>query len=167
MLSNVFTLRFLVVDREFSGKISTRKLIIETAKSNVISAYSAAEAIESVRRFPVLDGIVLNAGLRDRPADEVVRETQNLQPKLPIVMICAPGTDEWPEAEYHNELFDPARLLELLQSLRPQETAAIWERNQELSKEEEKLASARKTSSMERFSTFEQPYFLKLGATSA
>jgi hypothetical protein len=66
----------LVVDREFSGKISTRKLIIETAKFNVIRAYSAADAVESIQRFPVLDGIVLDAGLRDRPADEVVREAQ-------------------------------------------------------------------------------------------
>ncbi len=140
MLDNAFMPRpcFLVVDREFSGNISTRKLIIETAKFNVITAYSGAEAIESVQRFPALDGIVLDAGLRDRPAEEVVRELKKLQPKLPIVVICAPGADDCPEAEYHLEFFDPARLLELLQSLRPQETAAIRTRNQELSKEEEK-----------------------------
>ena len=78
MLDNAFTLRpcFLVADREFSENISSCKLIIETAKFNVIRAYSAADTVEFVQRFPVLDGIVLDAGLRDRPADEVVRETQ-------------------------------------------------------------------------------------------
>jgi len=76
--------------------------------------------------------------LRDRPADEVIRELKKLQPTLAIVVIYAPGEDECPEAEYHLQSFDPAWLLELLQSLRRQETAAIWERNQELSKEEEK-----------------------------
>jgi hypothetical protein len=34
---------FLVVDQEHSGSISTRKLVIETAKFNVLTAYSGAE----------------------------------------------------------------------------------------------------------------------------
>jgi CheY-like chemotaxis protein len=129
---------FLVVDREFSANISTRKLIIETAKFNVITAYSGTEAIETVQRFPAIDGVVLDAGLRDLPAEDVVRQLKKLQPKCPIVVICAPGANECPEADYHLEFFDPAKLLELLQSLRPKETAAIQARNQALSKEEEK-----------------------------
>lgn len=37
---------FLVIDREVGGSISTRKLVIETAKLNVITAYSAAESMK-------------------------------------------------------------------------------------------------------------------------
>jgi CheY-like chemotaxis protein len=129
---------YLVVDREFSANISTRKLIIETAKFNVITAYSGAEAIDTVKRFPAIDGVVLDAGLRDLPAPEVVREIKRLQPELPIIVICAPYADRCEEADHHLEFFDPASLLELLQSLRPQETAAIQARNQKLSKDEEK-----------------------------
>ena len=128
---------FLVIDREFSANISTRKLIIETAKFNVITAYSGAEAIETIRRFPAVDGVVLDAGLRDLPADHVVNQLKDLYPKIPIIVICAPGTDECPRADYHLEFFDPASLLELLQKLRPVETKAIQERNQALSIEEE------------------------------
>jgi CheY-like chemotaxis protein len=127
---------FLVVDREFAANISTRKLIIETAKFNVITAYSGAEALETIKRFPSVDGIVLDAGLRDRPAHEVVHQLKQLQPRIPIILICAPGSDDCPEADYHLEFFDPAKLLELLQSLRPQETEAIQARNQQLSKDE-------------------------------
>ncbi len=129
---------YLVVDREFSANISTRKLIIETAKFNVITAYSGAEAIESVKRFPAIDGVVLDAGLRDMPAARVVHEIKQSQPKLPIIVICAPDADRCEQADYHLEFFDPAGLLELLKKLRPQEAAAIQERNQILSKEEEK-----------------------------
>ena len=43
---------FLVIDREYASSISTRKLVIETAKLNVITAYSGAEAIETLKRFP-------------------------------------------------------------------------------------------------------------------
>ena len=129
---------FLVVDREFSANISTRKLIIETAKFNVITAYSGHEAIETVERFPDLDGIVLDAGLRDRPAEEVVRQLKASHPELPIIVIDAPGANNCPEADYHLNFFDPARLLKLLQDLRPEATKAIQARNQQLSKEEEK-----------------------------
>lgn len=58
---------FLVVDREHSGSISTRKLVIETAKFNVITAYSSDEAIDTLRRFPAVSGIVLDAGMKDMP----------------------------------------------------------------------------------------------------
>ena len=129
---------FLVIDREFSANISTRKLIIETAKFNVITAYSGTEALESVERFPALDGIVLDAGLRDIPANDVVNQLKEKHPDIPIVLICAPNADDCPRADYRLEFFDPARLLELLQSLRPQETAAIRARNQALSRDEEK-----------------------------
>jgi CheY-like chemotaxis protein len=128
---------FLVVDREFSANISTRKLIIETAKFNVITAYSGAEALEATARFPALDGIVLDAGLRDLPAEEVVRQLKKDHPDIPIIVICAPGADDCPEAEHHLEFFDPAALLDLLQRLRPKETAEIQARDQALSKEEE------------------------------
>jgi response regulator RpfG family c-di-GMP phosphodiesterase len=129
---------FLVVDREFSANISTRKLIIETAKFNVITAYSGAEAVESVKRFPALDGVVLDAGVRDLPAEDVVNQIKDSFPKLPIIVICAPGSIECARADYHLEFFDPGSLLELLQKLRPAETQAIQERNQVLSIEEEK-----------------------------
>jgi CheY-like chemotaxis protein len=129
---------YLVVDREFSANISTRKLIIETAKFNVITAYSGGEAIETVKRFPAIDGVVLDAGLRDMPAAHVIHEIKLSLPKLPVIVICAPDADRCEQADYHLDFFDPASLLELLQKLRPQETAAIQARNQVLSKEEEK-----------------------------
>ena len=45
---------YLVVDREFSANISTRKLIIETAKFNVITAYSGVEALDQSPASPPL-----------------------------------------------------------------------------------------------------------------
>ena len=127
---------FLVVDREFSANISTRKLIIETAKFNVITAYSGAEALETVQRFPAIDGVVLDIGLRDMSACDVVHQIKQRHPRLPIIVICLPGSEECPEADHHLEFFDPASLLELLQNLRPKETEEIQVRNQKLIEEE-------------------------------
>lgn len=125
---------FLVIDREYSGSISTRKLVIETAKFNVITSYSAAEAIETLHKFPNVNGVVLDAGIRDMTCCDLVAEIKQFNEKLPIIVISAPRTHECPQADHMLESFDPAKLLFLLQSLAPAETAKIEQRNEQLTK---------------------------------
>jgi CheY-like chemotaxis protein len=126
---------FLVIDREFPGSISTRKLVIETAKFNVITAYSGQEALEIFTRFPAVNGIVLDGGLDDIPCDELSRKIKQIQPKIPIIVITTPGFKGCPESDYQLESFDPAKLLEILRSLKPEASAQIEKRNEELSRE--------------------------------
>jgi CheY-like chemotaxis protein len=125
---------FLVIDREYSGSISTRKLVIETAKFNVVTAYSALEAIDTLQAFPRLNGIVLDAGIRDMSCCDLVAKLKELDANLPVVVISAPGTHDCPQADHLLESFEPAKLLALLQSLAPAETAAIEKRNEQLTK---------------------------------
>ena len=126
---------FLVIDREFPGSISTRKLVIETAKFNVLTAYSGKEAVEIFNRFPAVHGIVLDGGLDDLSASEVARQIKQVQQNMPIIVIATPGFTGCPEADYQLESFDPAKLLEILRSLKPEASAAIEKRNEELSRE--------------------------------
>ena len=72
---------FLVIDREFPGSISTRKLVIETAKFNVITAYSGKEAIETFARFPAVSGVVLDGGLEDMACDDVAIRSRSFSRK--------------------------------------------------------------------------------------
>src|ERR1700733_12047621 len=123
---------FLVIDREFPGSISTRKLVIETAKFNVLTAYSGKEALEVFNRFPAVSGIVLDGGLDDVPCADVAREVKQLQPKMPIIVIATPGFTDCPEADYRLESFDPARLLEILCSLKTEAPAEIKKGNAQL-----------------------------------
>jgi DNA-binding NtrC family response regulator len=123
---------FLVIDREYSGSISTRKLVIETAKFNVITAYSAQEALDTLAVFPKLNGIVLDAGVRDMTCCDLVAGIKTQSPKMPVVVISSPGTHECEQADHMLETFEPARLLMLLQSLVPLETAEIEQRNEQL-----------------------------------
>lgn len=125
---------FLVIDREFPGSISTRKLVIETAKFNVLTAYSGKEAMEMIARFPAVSGVVLDGGLEDIACDEVAHRIKQLQPKLPVVVIAAPGFKGCPEADYLLESFDPAKLLEILRGIKPDASAEIEKRNEELSR---------------------------------
>jgi hypothetical protein len=54
---------------------------------------------------------------------------------MPIIVIATPGFTGCPEADYQLESFDPARLLEILRSLKPEASAAIEKRNEDLSRE--------------------------------
>ncbi len=126
---------FLVIDREFPGSISTRKLVIETAKFNVLTAYSGQEALETVETFPAVNGVVLDGGLQDMSCVEVAERIKQLQPKLPVIVIAAPGFEGCPDADYILESFDPARLLDILRGLKPKAAAEIEQRNEQLSRE--------------------------------
>jgi DNA-binding response OmpR family regulator len=123
---------FLVADPEHAGNISTRKLVIETAKFNVITAYSGAELLETLRRFPGVDGVVLDGALFDLSLDEVIRQMKAIKPGLTTVVILPPGTPRVEAAEYQVESLNPANLLEALQTICPVETAAILKRDREL-----------------------------------
>ncbi len=96
---------FLVIDREYASSISTRKLVIETAKLNVITAYSSAEAIETLRRFPAVDGVVMDASLSDMPCADLARELKAIQPKLIIIAISGPNRDYCEGADHHLDTF--------------------------------------------------------------
>lgn len=127
---------FLVVDREFSGSISTRKLVIETAKFNVLTAYSVEEAFDTIRRFPTVDGIVMDAEMPDMPCPEIVRSLKLLAPSIPVIIIHRPLSDPCSGADYQLDTFDPRQLLNLLQSLCPEQSEAVEKRNEALKAQE-------------------------------
>jgi CheY-like chemotaxis protein len=126
---------FLVVDRESYGNISTRKLLIETAKFNVITAYSSAESIAALQKFPNVDGVVLDARPTNLSCSALIVQLRNIRPDLPIVVVgnsehhpCA-GASAWTES------FDPKELLIVLQQLQPHKAADILAHEQELEKQ--------------------------------
>ena len=127
---------FLVVDREFPGSISTRKLVLETAKFNVITAYSGNEALETMRRFPAIDGVVMDGEIDDVPSEYLTRELKAMSPRLPVIVICAPGVADCPIADVQLESFQPAKLLEELRKLKPRESDEIEKHDESISREQ-------------------------------
>ena len=85
--------------------------------------------------FPAVSGVVLDGGLDDIASDEVASKLKAMQPNIPIVVIVTPGFKGCPQADYLLESFDPAKLLEILRSLKPEASAEIEKRNEELSRE--------------------------------
>jgi DNA-binding NtrC family response regulator len=127
---------FLVVDQEHSGSISTRKLVIETAKFNVITAYSGEEALETLAKFPKVDAVVLDGGIKDQPCSAVLKRIKQIQPHLPVIVVGTLGHAYCAGADHYLETFDPTKLLTLLQRLDPERTALILQRDEKLSNPE-------------------------------
>ena len=124
---------FLVLDPEYGSSISTRKLVIETAKMNVITSYSGRELLETLDLFPRVSGIVLNASVRDISCTELVRLIKRQHPEMPTVVVGGPGAPMCETGDHVLDTYDPARLLELLKSVVPQAAAALERREDELS----------------------------------
>ena len=125
----------MVVDREFPGSISTRKLVIETAKFNVLTAYSATEAVELLKRFPAISGVVIDDGIEGVSTERLVAEMKLLRADLPVVVVAAPGERMCEGADFQVRSFEPAKLLETLRSIAPREAEEIERTDERLSKE--------------------------------
>lgn len=118
---------FLMLDRVQSGALSTRKLVIESIKFNAITAYTAAEALATLERFPEVDGVVVDASLPEPSIDEITSEIRKRYPDLLIIVTGSAHDGEPGPANYVIETYSPERLLNLLRELFPQESASVTE----------------------------------------
>jgi DNA-binding NtrC family response regulator len=127
------------MDADFPGSISTRKLVIETAKFNVITAYSGSEAIETLERFPKIDAAILNAADRDVACADLVKKLKEIVPGLPIIVSSSDGCEDCEGAEFTIRSFDPGLMLETLQTMFPKASREIREQEKKLTHETERL----------------------------
>ncbi len=121
---------FIVVDHEHFGSISSRKLVIETAKFNVITAYSGVEALETIARFPAVNGVVVNANVRDIPPRELIASIKQAMPSMPVILIGYPASGDCDNADYSVDSFEPAKLLQLLRAICAEESTLV-DRNED------------------------------------
>jgi len=103
----------------YPGTISTRKLVIETAQMNVITAYSSQEAVATLKRFPNVDGIVLDKDVEGMSCQELMRQLWAVRADLPIVTVSPSGYDRCGGEQYHCSSHNPQALLEQLKKICP------------------------------------------------
>ena len=111
-------LTFLIVESEPQQGLSTRKLLIETAKHNVLTAYSPQEGLETLRRFPNVDCVVFDMSSENMTCDEFVEKikTQNSNCKVIALAPTDGETIEGAKCAYAVvPSQDPAALLMLLE----------------------------------------------------
>ena len=104
----------LMIEVEQPEGLSTRKLVLETARHNVITAYSTPVGIKLLRRFPNVDVVVLHTELEDRSFKQTIRELKNARNDVPVIGISPRADRDMDGADYMISSHDPHALLELL-----------------------------------------------------
>ena len=108
---------FLIIEVEPAEGISTRKLVVETAKMNVLTAYSGREGLDVFARFPAVDAVVLHARLNDMPCETIIQQIKARRPDAPIVVLAPAENYQCPSADHVVSAYDPHGLLLVLQSI--------------------------------------------------
>ena len=103
-----------MIEVEQPEGVSTRKLVLETARHNVITAYTTDAGLRLLRRFPNVDVVVVHTELDDYSFEGTVRELKNIRDDVPVIGI-SPGSDRNSGgADYMLSSHDPHALLQLL-----------------------------------------------------
>lgn len=101
------------MEEEQPDGLSARKLVVETAKHNVLTAYNADDGMNLLRRFPKVDVVLVHFGLlRKRPG--VLWEVKQVAPDIHIIAASPGGDQSRPEASYVVDSHQPQALIQLL-----------------------------------------------------
>ena len=80
-------LTFLIVEAEPAQGLSTRKLLLESAKHNVITAYSSEEGLQMFKRFPQVDAIVIDGELKGN--SRLAKQVREVNPDIRIICLSS------------------------------------------------------------------------------
>jgi DNA-binding response OmpR family regulator len=97
--------------------LSARKLVLETGKFNVLTAYSGEEAVRTFRRFPTVDALILHTSLRDLQCEDVIRRIREIKQDTRIIVLTPSVTSHCKGADHHVSSHEPVELLALLRSI--------------------------------------------------
>ena len=86
----------LMIEPEMPESVSARKLVVETAKHNVITAYGGIEGLALIARFPTVDAIFLHSELSDYDCAGVARQIRAMHETIPIVILSPTGHTRCP-----------------------------------------------------------------------
>ncbi len=107
------SLVILMIEEEQPEGLSARKLVVETVKHNVLTAYNAKDGADLLRRFPAVDAVLVHATqLAKKPS--LLAEVKALAPRAPIILASPFALHVTPEADYVVDSHRPPELLKLL-----------------------------------------------------
>jgi DNA-binding response OmpR family regulator len=104
----------LMIEIEQPEGLSARKLVLETAKHNVITAYSGKAGIQLFERFPGVDAVVVHVDLSDLSFETVVHQIRQIRPDVPIIALSPVGSLALAGVDYVIPSHEPQAILNVL-----------------------------------------------------
>jgi CheY-like chemotaxis protein len=106
----------LVAEPEPLQAISTRKLVLETAKFNVLTAHSTQEGLQLLRLFPNVSAAVLVNG-QGIDCPQIADQIRQSERKISIIGLSARAGDHCDFADHNISSYDPESLVHLVRQL--------------------------------------------------
>lgn len=108
----------MVAEPEPPQALSVRKLVLETAKFNVITAHSTAETLELFRLYPNVNMVVLVADHgSELDAHLMTRTVKQVNPRLPVIALSARHGQKVELADHTISSYEPEELVDLVRSI--------------------------------------------------
>lgn len=108
---------FLVAEPEPGAALSTRKLVLETAKFNVVTAHSAKEANEFLAKAKDLySAVILSTDLAGA-RDFAIHFKNNGGANIPLICVSPNRSTSIKVADHHVPSHEPETLAELCREL--------------------------------------------------
>jgi len=102
----------LLIEPDMPEGVSARKLVLESSKLNVISAYTAKSGLANYEAFPNVDAVVLHTHMRDWDYQEVFRQIRMRDPSMRFIFVCPQPNNITPSDNVAVvDAFDPTSLL--------------------------------------------------------
>lgn len=117
-ISNIRVTRptFLMAEPEALENISVRKLVLETAKFNVITAHSSKECLELLKKFPAIEAVILHSDLSGITCEQAVHQIKEDNPDMRVIVLGITDGYRCKGADDSITSHDPEMLLNLLRS---------------------------------------------------
>jgi DNA-binding response OmpR family regulator len=106
----------LVAEPEPAEALSVRKLVLETAKFNVLTAHSTREAIDIFQSFPNISAVIVVEG-KNIDCEAVAKTIKDAMPKLPVIALSGRAVSKFASADYNLSSHEPEQLLRLIREL--------------------------------------------------
>ena len=104
-----------MVEPEAPQALSSRKLVLETAKYNVITAYSGNEGLELLEQFPAVTAVIVHGEVRDIECETLVeRMKKRLKRDIPFIVLTPRTSLACGGGDHYASSHEPTELLGLL-----------------------------------------------------
>lgn len=108
----VHSLVLLMMETEQPEGLSARKLIVETAKHNVLTAYTRKSGLDLLHRFPAVDAVLVHGLLPH--CEDLIAEVRRVAPQVPVIVATPSAHRNYAGATFVIPSHEPRALLDLL-----------------------------------------------------
>ena len=103
----------LMIEEEQPEGLSSRKLVVETVKHNVLTAYNCKDGVNLLARFPNVDAVLVHSAQLHKWPD-ILDEIRKICPKKPIILASPFAEETRPGVDFVVDSHKPQALLKVL-----------------------------------------------------